>query len=88
MLWATVIAQTYTVVVIGSILDGKKAARLIEYSRLLVLSIILYTGHSSNLISLDWFYSGAIMLLVSGALMLWCSAPRTLATDDMQSDLV
>ena len=88
MLWATVIAQTYTVVVIGSILDGKKAARLIEYSRLLVLSIILYTGHSSNLLSFDWFYSGAIMLLVSGALMLWCSAPRTLATDDMQSDLV
>ena len=72
LLWATVAIQTYTLIVIGAILDGKSFARRLEQSRLLVLAVVLYTSFALNLITIDWFYYGVGSLLLSAAVM-WLS---------------
>ena len=77
VLWLTVVAQVYTLWVIGAILDGKEFSRFLEYSRLVILGLSLYLCFLANLISIDWFYSGSLILLVSGVLMFFCMPPES-----------
>ena len=77
VLWLTVVAQTYTLWVIGAVLDGKQLSRLLEYSRLLLLGLGLLTCFWTNLITIDWFYSGCLILLSSGLLMFCCLPPKS-----------
>ena len=77
VLWLTVVAQAYTLWVIGAVLDGKKFSRLLEYSRLLLLSLGLFICFWTNLITIDWFYSGCLILLLSGLLMFCCLPPKS-----------
>ncbi|MDG1749891.1 MAG: sterol desaturase family protein, partial [Porticoccaceae bacterium] len=77
ILWLTVVAQAYTLWVIGAVLDGKQLSRLLEYSRLLLLGLGLLTCFWTNLITIDWFYSGCLILLSSGLLMLYCLPPKS-----------
>jgi sterol desaturase/sphingolipid hydroxylase (fatty acid hydroxylase superfamily) len=77
VLWLTVVAQAHTLWVIGAVLDGKQLSRLLEYSRLLLLGLGLLTCFWTNLITIDWFYSGCLILLLSGLLMLCCLPPKS-----------
>ena len=77
VLWLTVVAQAYTLWVIGAVLDGKQLSRPLEYSRLLLLSLGLLTCFWTNLITIDWFYSGCLILLSSGLLMFCCLPPKS-----------
>ena len=72
LLWAIVIAQAYTLIVIGALLEGKKSARFVENTRLLVLSAMLYIGFSAGFLAGDWLYYATALLLVSAGLMRWC----------------
>jgi sterol desaturase/sphingolipid hydroxylase (fatty acid hydroxylase superfamily) len=77
VLWLTVVAQAHTLWVIGAVLDGKQLSRLLEYSRLLLLGLGLLTCFWTNLITIDWFYSGCLILLSSGLLMFCCLPPKS-----------
>ena len=77
VLWLTVVAQAYTLWVIGAVLDGKQFSRPLEYSRLLLLSLGLLICFWTNLISIDWLYGGWLILLMSGLLMLCCLPPKS-----------
>jgi hypothetical protein len=77
VLWLAVVAQAYTLWVIGAVLDGKQLSRLLEYSRLLLLGLGLLTCFWTNLITIDWFYSGCLILLSSGLLMFCCLPPKS-----------
>ena len=77
VLWLTVVAQAYTLWVIGAVLDGKQLSRPLEYSRLLLLSLGLLICFWTNLISIDWLYGGWLILLTSGSLMLCCLPPKS-----------
>ena len=72
LLWAIVIAQAYTLIVIGALLEGKKSASFVENTRLLVLSAMLYIGFSAGFLAGDWLYYAIALLLVSAGLMRWC----------------
>ena len=72
LLWAIVIAQAYTLIVIGALLEGKKSASFVENTRLLVLSAMLYIGFSAGFLAGDWLYYATALLLVSAGLMRWC----------------
>ena len=77
VLWLTVVAQAYTLWVIGAVLDGKQFSRPLEYSRLLLLGLGLLTCFWTSLITIDWFYSGCLILLSSGLLMFCCLPPKS-----------
>ena len=77
VLWLTVVAQAHTLWVIGAVLDGKQLSRLLEYSRLVLLGLGLLTCFWTNLITIDWFYSGCLILLSSGLLMFCCLPPKS-----------
>ena len=72
LLWAVVIAQLLTVMVIGAVLDGKPFVRGLELSRLVVMTGILYSTFTANLISIDWLYYAIVYLVVSASLMWVC----------------
>ena len=72
LLWATVIAQAYTLIVIGALLEGKQSASFLENTRLIVLSAMLYIGFSAGFLTGDGLYYSAALLLVSAGLMRWC----------------
>ncbi|MDE0786612.1 MAG: sterol desaturase family protein [Porticoccaceae bacterium] len=72
LLWATVIAQAYTLIVIGALLEGKQTAGFLENTRLLVLAAMLYVGSVTGFIVGDGLYYGIGLLMVSAGLMRWC----------------
>lgn len=72
LLWATVIAQAYTLIVIGALLEGKQTAGFLENTRLLVLAAMLYIGSVTGFIVGDGLYYGIGLLMVSAGLMRWC----------------
>ena len=72
LLWATVIAQAYTLIVIGALLEGKQTAGFLENTRLLVLAAMLYVGSMTGFIVGDGLYYGIGLLMVSAGLMRWC----------------
>ncbi|MBC8381421.1 MAG: sterol desaturase family protein [Oceanospirillaceae bacterium] len=72
LLWAVVIAQLLTIMVIGAVLDGKPFVRGLELSRLVVMTGILYSTFTANLISMDWLYYAIVYLVVSASLMWVC----------------
>ena len=72
LMWAVVIAQVAVLIVIGAVLEGKAYARPFEYTRLLVLSSMLWISYSAELISSDWFSWGLGYLIASGILMRFC----------------
>ena len=72
LMWAVVIAQVAVLIVIGAVLEGKAYARPFEYTRLLVLSSMLWISYSAELISSDWFGWGLGYLVASGILMRFC----------------
>ena len=72
LMWAVVIAQVGILIVIGAVLEGKAYARPFEYTRLLVLSSMLWISYSAELISSDWFGWGLGYLVASGILMRFC----------------
>ena len=72
LLWATVIAQAYTLIVIGALLEGKRTAGFLENTRLLVLAAMLYVGSVTGFIVGDGLYYGIGLLMVSAGLMRWC----------------
>lgn len=72
LLWATVIAQAYTLIVIGALLEGKQTAGFLENTRLLVLAAMLYIGAVTGFIVGDGLYYGIGLLMVSAGLMRWC----------------
>lgn len=72
LLWATVIAQAYTLIVIGALLEGKQTASFLENTRLLVLAAMLYVGSMTEFIVGDGLYYGIGLLMVSAGLMRWC----------------
>ena len=74
LLWATVIAQAYTLIVIGALLEGKQTAGFLENTRLLVLAAMLYVGSVTGFIVGDGLYYGIGLLMVSAGLMRWCSS--------------
>ena len=72
LLWATVIAQAYTLIIIGALLEGKQTAGFLENTRLLVLAAMLYVGSVTGFIVGDGLYYGIGLLMVSAGLMRWC----------------
>jgi hypothetical protein len=72
VLWATVIAQAYTLLVIGAALDGKRYMQQLEYTRLLVLGAMLFGSFNAGLIGINWLYYGSALLLVSAGVMRLC----------------
>lgn len=72
LLWATVIAQAYTLIVIGALLEGKQTAGFLENTRILVLAAMLYVGSVTGFIVGDGLYYGIGLLMVSAGLMRWC----------------
>ena len=72
LLWATVVAQAYTLIVIGALLEGKQTAGFLENTRLLVLAAMLYVGSVTGFIVGDGLYYGIGLLMVSAGLMRWC----------------
>ena len=76
LMWALVLAQVAILVVIGAVLEGRAYARPFEYTRLLVLSSMLWIGYSAGLISSQWLSWGVGYLIASGILMQICINPR------------
>jgi len=72
VLWATVIAQAYTLLVIGAALDGKRYVQQLEYTRLFVLVAMLFGSFNAGLIGINWLYYGSALLLVSTGVMRLC----------------
>ena len=72
VLWATVIAQAYTLLVIGAALDGKRYMQQLEYTRLFVLVAMLFGSFNAGLIGINWLYYGSALLLVSAGVMRLC----------------
>ena len=72
VLWATVIAQAYTLLVIGAALDGKHYMQQLEYTRLFVLVAMLFGSFNAGLIGINWLYYGSALLLVSAGVMRLC----------------
>ena len=72
LLFAVVIAQLLTVMVIGALLDGKSLVRGLELSRLVVMTGILVSAYTTNLFSMEWLYYGIVYLVVSASLMWVC----------------
>ena len=67
-----------SLVVVGAILDGKHYVRLLEYSRLLALTAMLYAGFAADLISITGLYYAVAYLLISAGLTWVCVSQRQL----------
>jgi hypothetical protein len=72
LLWAAVIAQAYTLIVIDALLESKQSAGFLENIQFIVLSAMLYIGFLAKFLTGDWLYFGVALLLVSAGLMRWC----------------
>ena len=72
LLFAVVITQLLTVMVIGAFLDGKPLVRGLELSRLVVMTGILVSAYTANIFSMEWLYYGIVYLVVSASLMWVC----------------
>jgi hypothetical protein len=72
LLFAVVITQLLTVMVIGALLDGKPLVRGLELSRLVVMTGILVSAYTANIFSMEWLYYGIVYLVVSASLMWVC----------------
>lgn len=72
LLFAVVITQLLTVMVIGALLDGKPLVRGLELSRLVVMIGILVSAYTANIFSMEWLYYGIVYLVVSASLMWVC----------------
>ena len=88
LLWITVVAQAYILVVVGAILDGKHYVRLLEYSRLLALTAMLYAGFAADLISITGLYYAVAYLLISAGLTWVCVKPASAAEVMASSDAI
>jgi hypothetical protein len=87
MLWMIVLAQTYILVVVGAILDGKRYVRPLEYSRLLVLTAMLYSSFTADLIGITGLYYGVAYLVISSGLTWICIRSEPAAEIICGSDL-
>ena len=87
MLWMIVLAQTYILVVVGAILDGKRYVRPLEYSRLLVLTAMLYSSFTADLIGITGLYYGVAYLVISSGLTWICIRSEPAAEVICGSDL-
>ena len=72
LLFAVVLTQLLTVMVIGALLDGKPLVRGLELSRLVVMTGILVSAYTANIFSMEWLYYGIVYLVVSASLMWVC----------------
>ena len=75
------IFQIYTVISLGTVMDGKKYAMWVEISRLLVLSIGLGYFYLSEQITVSWVLVGAVYLSIS-AILMWLSISKSEGDDE------